>query len=253
MEDTNTTGSITIEVVDLFCKLNFKFLYYDISFACVGRKTSVFKTLESDEYPNETLLRNGYLGCSSLTPTVAISLCTLSLYRQIHRTCPRFSLEAMSKTLCHLHNVRTSFLFWFRELFRACQVPYRKYLRNQFMVLYDAYLEICRRVNQKLDEVLRYNSSNRLPRVCPACFNRVQGEQEQEFSVLLSIDGNNSLKRISSTIRGMEELSDSRSIRSNRWLASDEVDQFKDEVLNTVKLPRIHIRRFHLTPGLFSK
>lgn len=121
------------------------------------------------------------------------------------------------------------------------------------MVSFDAYLEICRRVNQKLDDALGYDSSNRLQRVCPACFNRVPGEEEQEFSVLLSIDGNNSLKRISSTIRGKEELSDSRSIRSNRWLASDEVDQFKDEVLNTVKLPCIHIRHFHLTPGLFSE
>jgi hypothetical protein len=45
-------------------------------------------------------------------------------------------------------------------LFRACQVPYRKYLRNQFMVSFDAYLEICRRVNQKLDDALGYDSSN---------------------------------------------------------------------------------------------
>ena len=119
-------------------------------------------------------------------------------------------------------------------MLRACQVPYRKYLRNQLMACFDAYLEICRRVDQKLDEALGYDSSNRLPRVCPACFKRIPGEDEQEFSVLLSIDGNNSLKRISSAIRGMEALSDSRSIHSNWWLAADEVDRFKDEVLNTV-------------------
>ncbi|KAF8330271.1 hypothetical protein F5887DRAFT_1064156 [Amanita rubescens] len=181
MEEANATGSITIEVVDIF-----------------------------------SLLRNGYLGCSPLMPTVALSLRTLSLYREIHRTCPRLSLEAMAKTLCYLQNV-----------------PYHQYLRNQFMASFDAYLEIRQRVKQKLDEVLGYNSGNRLSRACPACFKRVPGEQEQEFSVLLSIDGNNSLKRISASIRGTQEMPDSRSIQSDRWITSHEVDQFKDEVLNT--------------------
>lgn len=56
-------------------------------------------------YPNETLLRNGFLGCSPLTPTVAITIRSLSAYQQMHRTCPRFSIYAFAKMLCHLHNV----------------------------------------------------------------------------------------------------------------------------------------------------
>ncbi|KAG1740121.1 uncharacterized protein EDB91DRAFT_1053382 [Suillus paluster] len=56
-------------------------------------------------FPNESLIYHGYLGCSPLHPTVAVSLRTLAVYRQSHRTCPRFSIQGQCKNLCHLHNV----------------------------------------------------------------------------------------------------------------------------------------------------
>jgi hypothetical protein len=71
----------------------------------VQREAS-FHCLPGDDYPNETLLRHGYLGSSPLQPTIAFSIRALSAYRQAHRTCPRFSIEAHCKTLSHLHNVR---------------------------------------------------------------------------------------------------------------------------------------------------
>lgn len=137
----------------------------------------------------------------------------------------------------YVHQAQVS---WFHGVMRCDQVPYRSYLRNQFMASFDAYLDICRRVNQKLDEALGYDLNNRLRRVCPACFKRVPGEEGLKFSVLLSIDGNNSLKRVGSAARGSEERYDSRSMRSGRWLPPDEVDQFKDEILNMVRLYSIH-------------
>lgn len=199
--------------------------------------------MTTDQYPNEALLRNGYIGCSPLFPNVAISLRTLSAYRQIHRTSPRFSFEAMCKTLCHLHNVRIPKIIYYYccQTERSYQVPYRSYLRNQLVTSFDAYLDICRRVDQQLNEALGYDSSGRLSRACPACFKRVPGEPELDFSVLVSIDGNNSLKRIGTKIRGSEELQDLRSIKSERWLAPEEVDVFKNEVPNLVRLYHIII------------
>lgn len=73
------------------------------------RKTLSLPVAVGETYQNETLLHNGYLSCSPLMPTVAITIRSLSLFRQIHRTCPRFGIEAFSKALCHLHNVSPRF------------------------------------------------------------------------------------------------------------------------------------------------
>ena len=70
------------------------------------RREAIFPVYPGDVYPNETLLYHGYISCSPVQPTLAISLRTLAAYRQSHRACPRFSIEAQCKMLCHIHNVR---------------------------------------------------------------------------------------------------------------------------------------------------
>ncbi|RDB19588.1 hypothetical protein Hypma_013286 [Hypsizygus marmoreus] len=178
------------------------------------RRSEAIHAFPGDLYPNETLLRHGYLGCSPLQPMLAISVRALSTYRQTHRTSPRFSIEAQCKTLCHLHNV-----------------PYFPYLSTQFSAAYDAYLEICRRVDHQINAALGYDAPNsRLLRSCPACFYKLEGEPELEFSSFVSIDGNNSLKRLGTTVRGLSERIDTRNSLSDRWLTPEEVDRFKDEV-----------------------
>lgn len=76
----------------------------------VARQQTSFQGQLTHQYPNETLIYNGYLGCSPLYPNVAISLRTLAAYRQAHRTCPRFSIQAQCKMLCYLHNVSATFI-----------------------------------------------------------------------------------------------------------------------------------------------
>jgi hypothetical protein len=51
-----------------------------------------------------------------------------------------------------------------------------------------------------------------------------------EFSSFVSIDGNNSLKRLGASVRGVNDRIDSRTVLSDRWLMPEEVDRFKDEV-----------------------
>lgn len=56
-------------------------------------------------FANETLVRSGFLGATPERPTIAISIELLEIYRQLRRVCPRLSLDALSRALCHLHHV----------------------------------------------------------------------------------------------------------------------------------------------------
>ena len=64
-----------------------------------------FNLLDGEVFPNETLIRHGYIVCAPLHPTLAILIQTLEAYHQLHQTSPQFSIEAQCKTLCHMHNV----------------------------------------------------------------------------------------------------------------------------------------------------
>jgi hypothetical protein len=86
-------------------------------------------------------------------------------------------------------------------------------------------------VDKRLKVKLGYdNPRSRLIQQCPACFFKKQGEPDLDFSVMVTMDGNNSLKRIGATVRPHDHLFDSRSIDSDRWISAEEVDIFKNEV-----------------------
>ncbi|KAF8132775.1 hypothetical protein EV363DRAFT_1397708 [Boletus edulis] len=71
-------------------------------------------------------MRYGCIGASPVRPSVAVTVRTLELYRQMHRACPRFSIHAMAKALCHLHGVR-----------------FHRYLVDQFRVAFDNSCPAC--------------------------------------------------------------------------------------------------------------
>ena len=111
------------------------------------------------------------------------------------------------------------------------QIPFHSYLQHQLMTAFDIYLEIRRQVDKKLNEHLGYNTPRaRLIQQCPPCFFKLQGEPDLEFSVMVTMDGNNSLKRIGPSIRAHDDLCDSHSIDSDRWVSAEDVDCFKDEI-----------------------
>ncbi|KAG1854936.1 hypothetical protein DFJ58DRAFT_716274 [Suillus subalutaceus] len=157
------------------------------------------------------LIYHGYLGCSPLHPTVAISLRTLAVYQQTHRTCLRYSIQAQCKSLCHLHDI-----------------PYRPYFNTQFSDAYDVYLEILHRVDSLIKAALKHNTPNwRLLNSCPCCFYKLEGEHPLAFEWLATIDGNNSLKRWLSSIYGTSPHNDSRTYRSDYWLSRAQADEFQ--------------------------
>ncbi|KAG2121788.1 hypothetical protein BD769DRAFT_1629343 [Suillus cothurnatus] len=154
-----------------------------------------------------TLIYHGYIGCAPVYPTVAISLRILAAYHQTHRVCPSFAL-------CFLHSVST--------------LPY---LTAQLSSAFDVYLEILHRVDQRLHTALKRDTPNwHLLNSCPACFYKLEDEPNLEFKWLISIDGNNSLKRWDSTTYGTNVQLDSRKACSDFWIATESVDKFSSKL-----------------------
>ena len=67
-----------------------------------------FKEIDGASHSNETLVRQGFLGASPEKPSLAFSIELLEIYQQLRRVCPRFSLDALARALCHIHRVRIS-------------------------------------------------------------------------------------------------------------------------------------------------
>ncbi|KAG9313581.1 hypothetical protein JVU11DRAFT_5911 [Chiua virens] len=177
-------------------------------------KCGSFPLSSSQEFPNEWLISHGYLGCSPLHPTVAVSIQTLAVFQQYHHSCPGFSIQAQCKALCHLHGV-----------------PYRPYLSAQFSAVFDVYLEILAQVEQRMNAVLRRNTPHwRMRNTCPACFYKLKDEPPLKFSYLASINGNNSLKRW--ILQNPQDVShvNLQEPHSDYWISRHNVDRFKDEV-----------------------
>ncbi|KAG0693652.1 hypothetical protein DFH29DRAFT_1007058 [Suillus ampliporus] len=70
----------------------------------------------------------------------------------------------------------------------------------------------------------------RLLNACPACFYKLEDEPDLPFDWLVTMDGNNSLKRWDSTIYGTNPRLDSRKVQSDLWIDPDTVDKFTCEV-----------------------
>ncbi|KAG1871416.1 hypothetical protein F4604DRAFT_1490378, partial [Suillus subluteus] len=107
------------------------------------------------------------------------------------------------KTLCHLHDIL-----------------YQPYCNTQFSDVFDIYLEILNHVDCIIKAELKHDLPNwRLLNLCPCCFYKLEGEDKLAFEWLATIDGNNSLKRWSSSTYGTSPHEDSWTYRSDYWLS----------------------------------
>ncbi|KAJ7323994.1 hypothetical protein DFH08DRAFT_711539 [Mycena albidolilacea] len=163
----------------------------------------------------------GLVPCSPWSPTVAIATRVLELYRTTHVRCPQLAIQAFVKSLCDLHGV-----------------PYRPYLREQFSIAYDLYLEIRRQTDARVNAALGRDTPNwRLKHACPACMYKLEGEDALIFSFLSTMDGNDSLKRVlrraktngskqEPTLGPSKEREDSRDGGEDYFLTREQVDKW---------------------------
>ncbi|CAK5272797.1 unnamed protein product [Mycena citricolor] len=178
--------------------------------------TLLFTHAPGASSPNEALLRRGYIGGSPDSPTIAFSTRTFEIYRQIHRVTPRFTVDSLARVLNYLH-----------------QVPRRRYLQEQLTTAYDAYLEILRKVDDRIAATLNRDAEWEVRNVCPPCFYKLEAEPKLRYSSFMSVDGNMSLKLVDTTFRAGNPRFDARQSASWRWLTTAQVDLFKDEVKNS--------------------
>ncbi|KAF9470952.1 hypothetical protein BDN70DRAFT_909448 [Pholiota conissans] len=163
---------------------------------------------------NQTLLRNGYIGATPERPSLAFSITLFEVFRQIHRVCPRLSIYGMTKALAHIHGH-----------------AYKNHYAEQFSSGYDCYLEILRNVECRCQAALKRDDPRwKQQNVCPPCLYRIEDEPTMKFSMLVSMDGNNSLKLVDSTFKAGTVRDDDRKLDSFRWISAEDVDIFKDEV-----------------------
>ncbi|KIY44561.1 hypothetical protein FISHEDRAFT_51193, partial [Fistulina hepatica ATCC 64428] len=181
-----------------------------------GKSSARFEDFTStkSQVINETLAFHGLIGSTPENPKVAFTFNFLESYRQLHRVCPRLSIEAMARALQHLH-----------------RQPRKPYLSRQLSSAFDAYLSIQRSVDGQVLQALEHNNPvSQAELVCAPCCYRLEEEIELRPSMLVACDGNNSLKLIDSTFRPGELRSDDRTLPSFRYLESNAVDVFKDDV-----------------------
>ena len=99
-------------------------------------------------------------------------------------------------------------------------------------------MEIIRRIDKQLDDILYVNDAAQYAKACPPCKYKTCGEEKLKFSALFAIDGNESLKRVYRTTAGETEKAppvstarpDGRACKSRLFIEADEVNKFKNEV-----------------------
>ncbi|KAK1218219.1 hypothetical protein PQX77_019103 [Marasmius sp. AFHP31] len=179
-------------------------------------KTRKIRHVQGALTANETLTNYGLLGGSPDDPTVSFPFRFLESFRQINHVCPRYSIAGLSRTLTNTHG----------------RFP-NPHLEQQLRIAYDAYLSIQREVQKRVGEALGCDSHNHfIHNVCPPCTYQLENELPLNPSILMAMDGNNSLKLVDTSKRVGRERLDTRRIDHPRWLTADFVDEYQDGVVN---------------------
>ncbi|KAJ7648125.1 hypothetical protein FB45DRAFT_734236 [Roridomyces roridus] len=162
------------------------------------------------------LLRLGLVPSAPWTPQFVFTMATLDFYRVSHARCPQFSIYAFTKTLADLHGV-----------------PIRSTMHQHFSIALDLYLELRRRTElQVLKSLGRDDPAWRMKNCCPACSYRLEGEDDLIFSMLVTMDGNDSLKRVLRRGPGDDgpgetnERWDDRDASDGYYLPREQVDEW---------------------------
>jgi hypothetical protein len=96
-----------ITAVDIFSTFSFFSFHLPPLDLVVGFDSERAIQQQDNELANVLLLRSGLLGCSPISPTMAISVRCLEFYHQLRRRQSSFGIQAFAKVLCALNNVCT--------------------------------------------------------------------------------------------------------------------------------------------------
>lgn len=167
-----------------------------------------------------SLVAMGLIPCAPFYPSLVISTRALKLFDTMHLRSPHLSAQSFVKGLCDLHGI-----------------SYQPYRLRQFIICYDVYIQIKNEVQLRVSVVLKREGNWRLRNACPACTYKLEGEDELIFDMLVTMDGNDSLKRIlcretsysstdgQPTYKSIERV-DSRAVSGDYYLTRESVDKW---------------------------
>ncbi|KAJ7778903.1 hypothetical protein B0H16DRAFT_1448452 [Mycena metata] len=134
----------------------------------------------TDKFTSSALVSQGFFPCAPWNPSLAFSTRLLELFRVAHLRTLQLSIQAWMKTIADLHG--------------AAFKPYRA---QQFSIAYDVFSESLENVDARVMHALGRDGPDwRLTNCCSGSMYKLEGEEELEFSMLVTMDGNDSLKRV---------------------------------------------------------
>ncbi|KAF8335247.1 hypothetical protein F5887DRAFT_1079213 [Amanita rubescens] len=191
----------TSEIVVLDTYRTFKFQY------------SMF---HDDEGIAAALVRQGLIPCAPFNPQYAISIRVLELFRNLHNRCPHLAIQPFVKGLLDMHGIH-----------------YQMHYQKLFSIGFDVYLEIIEANRQAVLKFLKRDQPDyRLKNTCPACSYRLKDEVDQTFEILITFDGNNSLKHLRREGASDDDsafgqsLPDSRRTPGDYYISREEVNRW---------------------------
>lgn len=191
------------------------------------------EVIDGSEGIPAALIREGLIPCAPYRPTLAITTWLLELFRVTHLRCPHLSTQAFVKGLCDLHGS-----------------AFRPYLATQFSVCYDLFVEIRANIQKQVEVALERDSFRwRLWNACPACTYKLKDEPTLIFDMLVTMDGNDSLKRVIRrdvpehsdegnpiTIGASREVLDNREVHGDYYIDREKVNWWgKDPVMGVLQ------------------
>ncbi|KAF8586864.1 hypothetical protein K439DRAFT_1646075 [Ramaria rubella] len=168
---------------------------------------------ESGEGRSGESWKSGVFLCVLPRPRPCISTVNcLELYHQIRCRQSSFSLQAMAKVLCALHNV----------------ITFSNTFRNQLSIPFDVYLDIQCSIQEVVNDALGWRSPNwHLLNACPPCSYKgcIQGESKLTPERMQAMDGNSLLKRVETMGH-----TDTHVFESDYFISPSDINRFKDDV-----------------------
>ncbi|KAF7322505.1 hypothetical protein HMN09_00029000 [Mycena chlorophos] len=163
-------------------------------------------------------VRMGLFPCTVQVINTVITVRTLELYRNLFLCCPRVGVQAFCSALSDLHFI-----------------PRNHNLDALFRTALDAYLDIRANADRRAAAALGRDTPNwRIRNTCPPCQYPLEGEAPLEPGMEVTLDGNNSAKRLD--VGSRQTRDDDRKAPGDFYLSRDAVDIWAKENIELLKL-----------------
>ncbi|KAL5514583.1 hypothetical protein ACEPAG_1899 [Sanghuangporus baumii] len=179
--------------------------------------------LDRDRGLTSTMLCHGYVANAPLHPKLGVSIELLNLFSAINGRCGNVGVIPFVRAICDFQ-----------------QTLFKRFYLAAFTRAFDVYVELLYRIDKRLDVVLRTTKKSKLQKTCPSCLFKTDFEEQLPYSLLVCVDGNDSLKRLrqlrstfnndaEETVVDLE-LDDRNYRESVLYIEEDVVDRYKHEV-----------------------